>query len=66
LERRFPLFSNYTLVFSSHNDAVDFASGLIALTILGDVAIYFMSSVVDFMVMYNPYRLEVHKTPTVV
>ena len=66
LERRFPLFSNYTLVFSSHSDAVDFASGLIALTSVGDVAIYFVNSVVDFMMTCNSFRLEGHKTPTVV
>jgi hypothetical protein len=66
LKHRFPLFSNYTLVFSSHNDAVDFAGGLTALTNLGDVAIYFVSSVVDFMMTCNSFRLEGHKTPTVV
>jgi hypothetical protein len=53
-------------VFSSHNDAVDFASGLVALTSLGDVAIYFVRSVVDFMMTCNSFRLEDHKTPTVV
>lgn len=50
LERPFPLFSNYTLDFSLHNDAEDFASGPIALISFGDlVMIYFMNSVVDFM-----------------
>ena len=58
LDRRFPLFCNYTLVFSSHNDAVDFARGLIALSSLGDVAVYFVSSMVDFMMTCNSFRLE--------
>ena len=55
LERRFPLFSNYTLVFSSHNDAANVASGLIALTSLDDVAIYFVSSGVDFVMTCNSF-----------